>query len=105
MQAVVDIVGSFDCNEKNELVNFMCAIYFHYILDFYFEDRGELIDPTDSFISRLWTVYKFVDKVLPLVSQCSNILNDSVEMLLPRLLECSDLNVKMEGMKQQGLEK
>lgn len=69
----------------------MYSIYLHYLLYFYLEDRGGLIDPTDDFSSRLWTVYKFVDKVLPSVSHCSNILQDFVEMLLPRLLECSEL--------------
>lgn len=42
-------------------------------------------------MARLWTIYKFVDKLMPLVFSCGKLLDDITNFLTPRLLECSDL--------------
>ena len=54
-------------------------------------DRGGLLYPSESLTLRLWTIYKFVDVILPSISSCSHLLDDIVSFLSPRLLKCSDL--------------
>lgn len=40
-------------------------------------------------ISRMWTVYSFVDKVLPILDDCTNVHKDLVKFLSPILARCS----------------
>ena len=50
-------------------------------------DRG-LKYPSDEFTARMWTVYKFLKDVLPILESTTNILQDLVEFLGPRLCSC-----------------
>ena len=56
-------------------------------------------EPTESFTGRLWTVYQFVDCVLPSISDCSHIKDDLVEFLLPKILVCADLKCGRKDTK------
>ena len=57
--------------------------------DYLLSDRGGLLYPTIEFVSRLWTVYKFIVGVLPLLTHTEYLLKDFTAFLLPKLEECS----------------
>ena len=54
-------------------------------------DRGGLLYPKLTFVARLWTIYKFVDKLMPLVFTCGKLLDDITNFLTPRLLACPEV--------------
>ena len=51
-------------------------------------DRGGLKYPSDELIARLWTIYKFIKHVLPMIEATTHILQDLVEFLGPRMYNC-----------------
>lgn len=53
-----------------------------------YEDRGGLLYPSRTLISRLWTLYKFGVKVLPLLGKATHVLNDLTLFLIPMLENC-----------------
>ena len=51
-------------------------------------DRGGLRYPSREFISRLWTIFKFVDHEFENLVNCSHIITDLINFLTPFLLTC-----------------
>ena len=44
--------------------------------------------PCDEFISRMWTIYQFSVKLLPLLDDTTKILGDVVSYLTPHVMKC-----------------
>ena len=64
-------------------------------LDSIYLDRGGLKYPSIELVSRLWTVYKFVVAVLPLISGSTYIRQDLVQFLSLKLKHCSTFQCEL----------
>ena len=71
------------------MVSHIIYILYDYISNISISDRGALIYPTEEFIARIFTIYKFAKKILPSVSNHGYLLTDITNYLRPHLMECS----------------
>ena len=74
----LDIPFDIPCMSCTQIWTFTCFLI----------DRGGLKYPSNEFTARMWTVYKFLKDVLPIIDSTTNILQDLVEFLGPRLCSC-----------------
>lgn len=48
----------------------------------------------------MWTIYKYFDCVIGSISQCSNVRDDFVNFLLPKVVRCDDMKCKIRYKKE-----
>ena len=65
-------------------------------------DRGELLYAHWTFVARLNTIVNFLENIRPLLPNCSHLLQDLVEFLLPKLIHCDNLSCKENSSNRKG---
>lgn len=66
--------------------------------------QGALVYPTMEFLSRLWTVYKFVVQVLPILHKSTYLLRDLVAFLSPKMEDCSTFQCQLTAHGESNRE-
>ena len=65
-------------------------------------DRGGLLYAHWTFVARLNTIVNFLENIRPLLPNCSHLLQDLVEFLLPKLIHCDTLSCKENSSNRKG---